>query len=543
MRQAGKGEAGKGGVASVQEQDQAGTIAFLRAELQGMGGAEPVEIVQTHISVILLGKTLAWKLKKAVAFPYLDFRRVEQRLALCKRELALNRRTAPLIYKRVRRVVRTADGGLRLDGDGALVEAVLEMQRFDEACVLDRMAIRGELTPQIITRLARVIADFHERAKPASGLTRSGSQRIGDILQINDQALDAARTVIGKLQVDRLVAATRELWQRHSRLLDERQHTGHVRLCHGDLHLRNIVLIAGMPTLFDCLEFDADLATIDTLYDLAFVLMDLWHRDLQGLANLLLNRYLNEADAADAAGGIGAVGGGDGETQGLALLGLFMSMRATVRGHVQASRALAMDDADVRRKPAIEEARAYLALAANLLQPRPARLVAIGGLSGSGKSTAAAAVAAAVGAPPGARVLSSDRVRKALHGVAPQTRLGPQAYRPEVSERVYAVLREQAAATLATGHSVIVDAVFDRQAERERIEAVASACATPFQGVWLEAPQDVLLERVDKRRGDPSDADADVVRRQLERDLGSLHWTRLPAGGEQDWSSLRRLLG
>jgi predicted kinase len=169
--------------------------------------------------------------------------------------------------------------------------------------------------------------------------------------------------------------------------------------------------------------------------------------------------------------------------------------------------------------------------------------VAIGGLSGSGKSTAAAAVAAQIGAAPGARVLSSDRIRKRLHGVAPQTRLGAEAYRPDVSARVYAELREAAAATLAAGHSVVVDAVFDRPDERDAIEAVARSAGVAFQGIWLEASEAVLLARVAARRNDPSDADDVVVRRQLERDIGTLTWTRHPADGrDHDWSALHESL-
>ena len=501
-------------------------LEYLKSELQRRDGGEPGE-VQTHISLLLLGPSRAWKVKKAVKLPYLDFSTPEKRLAVCGRELTLNRRTAPAIYRKVMRLVRTQNGVLQLDGNGKLVEAVLEMQRFDERGLLDRMAANGEITPALIGRLAHVVAEFHSRAQPALQLERSGSQRIGDVLRINEQSLAAARPIHDAAAVDGLVFATRAAWQQHAPLLDTRQHDGHVRLCHGDLHLRNIVVIDGMPTLFDCLEFDEDMATIDVLYDLAFVLMDLWHLGADALANLLLNRYLDEAPQAD----------------GLPLLGLFMAMRATVRGHVAATRAREMPQDHARRAAVIGESLSYLELASRLLQTRPPRLLAIGGLSGSGKSTAAAAVASAVGPAPGARVLSSDRLRKALHGVPPETRLGTEAYQPAVSAKVYTILRERAAAVLGSGHSVVVDAVFDRQDERESIAAVARGIGVGFQGVWLEAPETVLLERVAARRGDPSDADTDVVRRQLERDVGEIAWTRLAAGGsDRDWGRLRALV-
>ena len=499
-------------------------LEYLKRELQRRDGGEPPAEVQTHISLLLLGQARAWKVKKAVKLPYLDFSTPEQRLAMCRRELLLNRRTAPAIYRKVMQLVRTHAGEWQLDGEGDLVEAVLEMERFDEQGLLDRMAADGKLTPALVDRLAQVVAEFHAGAQPALQLERSGSQRIGDVLRINEQALEAARSIHDAAAIDGLVAATNDAWRRHARLLDARQHDGRVRLCHGDLHLRNIVVIDGTPTLFDCLEFDEGMATIDVLYDLAFVLMDLWHLGADALSNRLLNRYLDVAPQVD----------------GLPLLGLFMSVRATVRGHVAATRAQAMPRDHAARAAAIGESRSYLGLAMRMLRPSPPRLLALGGLSGSGKSTAAAAVASVVGSAPGARVLSSDRIRKAIHGVRPETRLGSEAYRPEVSARVYAILRERAAAVLASGHSVVVDAVFDREDERESIAAVAHGLGVAFQGVWLEAPERLLLERVAARRGDPSDADSSVVRRQLERDVGHIAWNRLPADGDdRDW---RRLL-
>lgn len=482
------------------------TVAFLRAEIARRDG-QPPQTTETHISLVLLGRDIAWKLKKAVRQPYLDFSTPRRRLDMCRRELELNRRTAPDLYRRVRRLTRESDGRLALDGEGAPVEAVLEMTRFDEEKLLDRMARRGALSPPLVARLAATIAAFHADAPPLADAPTSGSARIEAVLRINEAGLEAGRAVFGDGPAGEMAAAMRALWRRHRPLLDARQRGGRVRRCHGDLHLRNIVEIDGEPVLFDCLEFDEEMATIDVLYDLAFLVMDLWHRDLGALANLAFNRYLDAAD----------------EATGLPLMPLFLAMRATVRAHVTASRALQGGaDADALAK----EARAYLDLARTFAAPPAPRLVAIGGYSGSGKSTTAAAIAHAIGPAPGARVLSSDRIRKALFGVAAETRLPENAYRPEVSATVYARQCEEAARILAAGHGVIADAVFGRPQERDAIEAAARA-GVDFAGFWLEAPERTLVERVEARRGDPSDATASVVRSQFGRDPGPMGWRRI----------------
>lgn len=294
--------------------------------------------------------------------------------------------------------------------------------------------------------------------------------------------------------------------------MDRRAEHGKVRHCHGDLHLRNICLIDGNPTLFDCLEFNDELATTDVLYDLAFLLMDLWHCNLRPLSNFVCNRYLDHAD----------------ETDGLPLLPFFMALRAIVRAHVTATRAAGVSTPE--RAALASEANAFLATAQALLQHKPSRLVAIGGLSGTGKSTLAAAIADRIGPAPGARVLSSDRIRKALFGVPVQTRLPEDAYRPEISEKVYAILFSNALTTLKTGHGVVADAVFDRQADRDHIRAVADGLQVPFQGLWLEASSDILLHRVALRRADPSDAGVDVVREQLVHSQPVTDWPHAPSG-------------
>jgi predicted kinase len=283
-----------------------------------------------------------------------------------------------------------------------------------------------------------------------------------------------------------------------------------VRRCHGDLHLRNICLLGGEPRLFDCIEFNDRIATIDVLYDLAFLLMDLWHRGFPELANLVANRYLDEADDED----------------GFVLLPFFMAVRAAVRAHVTATQAEEGGDPSGRLA---SEARAYFRLASKLLEKHPARLIAVGGLSGSGKTTVAEALAAHVGAPPGARIVESDRIRKAMHGVPVETRLPEKAYRPEISERVYREMAWRAVLILSSGSPVVADAVFDREADRERIEQAAKERALPFLGIWLDAAPDVLWQRVRGRKGGPSDATIDILSRQLQRNPGAIAWRRLDA--------------
>jgi predicted kinase len=297
---------------------------------------------------------------------------------------------------------------------------------------------------------------------------------------------------------------------RHADLLDRREQAGKVRRCHGDLHLRNICLLDGEPCLFDCIEFNDRIATVDVLYDLAFLLMDLWHRGFPELANLVANRYLDETDNED----------------GFVLLPFLMAVRAAVRANVTATQIEESADPSPALRAA---ARAYFDLAVELLKDHSPRLIAIGGLSGSGKTTVAEALAAHVGAAPGARIVESDRIRKALHGVPPETRLPDKAYRPEVSEQVYREMAWRARLVLGEGAAVVADAVFDRAPDRARIEQAAKDPHAPFLGIWLDVSPEVLWRRVDQRRGGPSDATVDILSRQLQRDVGEITWHRLDA--------------
>jgi aminoglycoside phosphotransferase family enzyme/predicted kinase len=486
-------------------EDQGNTLAFLSAEAaQSYDGQ--VDTIETHISVIILCGESVWKLKRAVCLPYVDFSTPDKRLKACLKEVDLNRRTAPMLYRGVRRITRQNDGRLCFDGCGELIDAVVEMKRFKEDGLFDRLCQRGELTPARLTELARAIGRFHAQA--VVNHCRTGAANMAAVLDINERAFAATQS-FPHADVAALIVVTKAAFDCRAALLDRRERAGKIRRCHGDLHLRNICLVDGAPTMFDCLEFDDAMATIDVLYDLAFLIMDLWHRGLAQSANFVLNRYLDEYDEGD----------------GIALLPFFMSVRAAIRAHVTATRAEA-SSGDLRGHLA-NEAQAYLVLARDLLKPKPARLVAIGGVSGTGKSTLAAAIADRVGPAPGARIVSSDRIRKRLHAVSAETRLPDAAYCPEVSERVYAALVTEARTNIANGHGVIADAVFDRPEDRQKMQQIAAEAGVAFQGLWLEAPSEVLVARVTARRDDPSDATVQVVRAQLARGSRAAEWQHI----------------
>jgi len=487
-------------------ENQTDVIAFL-ANPVSHGLSTPVETMETHISHIFLAGNRAFKAKRAVKLPYVDFSTPALRLDACRKEVELNSPTAPGLYLGVRRITREPTGRFAFDGSGEMIDAVVEMRRFDQSALLDQMAAAGTLTPTLLTETARTVVRFH-RAAPVVH-AGGGAANMAGVLDIN-RAGFATSGVFPADEVERFDAAFRAALAHHAALLDRREQAGKVRRCHGDLHLRNICLLDGIPRLFDCIEFNDQIATVDVLYDLAFLLMDLWHRNLRELANLVMNRYLDEADDED----------------GFALLPFFMAVRAAVRAHVLATQVEESANASGSLRA---EARSYFELALKLLAPRPPRLVAIGGLSGSGKTTIAEALAADIGPPPGARIVESDRIRKALHGVPAETHLPDKAYRPEVSERVYQEMAWRAGFILSQGGSVVADAVFDRPTDRSRIRQSALDREVPFQGIWLEAAPEVLWQRVEQRSGSASDATVDILSRQLQRDAGDIGWLKLDA--------------
>ncbi len=489
--------------------DQSETIAFL-ASPSTHGGAD-VRRIDTHASVVFLAGARAWKLKRAVRYDYLDFSTTGRRRAMCEAELRINRRIAPRIYTGVTPVTREPDGSLALGGTGTPVDWVLEMTRFDEDGLFDRLASHGRLDLDLMHRLALAVAELHLTAE--SRLDHGGADGMAWVIDGNAAGFaEEGRGILDPPACARVTLEARRVLDRCRAKLDARRAAGFVRQCHGDLHLRNIVLVDGHPTPFDAVEFNDEIACIDVQYDLAFLLMDLCRRGLPRHANVVLNGYLAAT----------------GDIDGLSLLPLFLSCRAAVRAKTSATSARLQRDPQSRRE--LEDlARQYLDRAERLLDPPGPGLVAIGGLSGSGKSTLALSLAPLVGAVPGAIVIRSDEVRKRICGVSPLARLGPEGYAPDVSRKVYAAAADQARRVLRAGHAAIVDAVFARRENREAIARVAAAERVPFAGLWLDAPSSVLMGRADRRTSDVSDADSAVVAAQAAEDVGPIAWHRLNA--------------
>jgi aminoglycoside phosphotransferase family enzyme/predicted kinase len=493
----------------METEDQREVIDFLAAP--ATHGGAPVECVETHASVVFLAGGRALKLKRAVQYDYLDFSTAARRRTMCEAELRLNQRTAPALYRGVVAVTRERGGSLALGGTGVPVDWVIDMRRFDQDGLFDRLAARGALDPGLMRPLAAAIAELHRASEPCP----DQGGRHGMAWVVDGNAAGFAEEGAGVLDTgtaSRVTGESRALIARHGTQLDARRDTGFVRRCHGDLHLRNIVLIDGRPTLFDAIEFNDAIACIDVLYDLAFLIMDVWRRRLPRHANIILNEYLGETL----------------DFEGISLLPLFLSCRAAVRAKTSVTAATLHSDPSRRRELA-DTSRAYLSMADELLRPPGPCLVAIGGYSGSGKSTLARGLAPAMGAVPGALIVRTDEVRKRLLGVPPLSPLGTEGYTPDVTRQAYAAVAARAGSILAAGHSVVVDAVFARAADREAVESVARAAAVPFAGVWLEAPESTLAERTTLRRGDASDADPATVRAQVAAGAGTVGWDRVAA--------------
>ena len=480
-------------------------------------GGQAVRRIDTHAASVFLAGDRAIKVKRAVRFPFLDYSTLEKRRQACEAEIAVNAPYAPEIYRGVRAITREASGKLAIGLAGTPVEWAVEMRRFDEKQTLDHLP--GAIDAELADALGRAVAAAHVR-KPAAATPAVAADRwiaaIGGYIDEHVEAFARHPDIFPAAASDELARRSRTTYERIVPLLRERGRLGFIRRIHGDLHLGNIVLIDGKPTLFDAIEFSDIIGSGDVLYDLAFLLMDLLERGLSPAANIVLNRYLAQMRRLE-------------NFDALAALPFFLSMRAAIRAKATAARLERAAEAD--RAAVARTARAYFDLARRALAPPGPAFVAVGGLSGTGKSVLARMLGPALEPMPGAVIVRSDVERKALFGISEAEKLPASDYTDEVTGRTYAALAEKARRCIAAGHSVIVDAVFARPEERAALAEAAGPAGPPLQGLFLTADMATRLARVGGRFGDASDADAAVAQAQEGYDLGPLQWAKIDASG------------
>jgi uncharacterized protein len=465
-------------------------VARFLAEMAGHPAKE------THISAVFVGPETVWKLKKAVRLSFLDFSTLEARERFLRRELAINQPAAPGLYHDIVSISRGSDGSLMLGGEPA-VDWVLRMARIPDGDFLDAIAKRDELTPALLDALGDAVA--RDQALRAAVEAWDSGAALLRVTAGNAQSALAAGLPSEPVAAwrHRIEAAIRTLhpW------LARRAASGFVRRCHGDLHLGNLCLWQGKPVAFDALEFDEAMATIDTGYDLAFLLMDLEHRVSRAAANRVMNRTLARSGDVDMTRGLPA----------------FLSERAMVKAHISAAMGNPTESATY-----LDAAQAYLT-------PPPPFMLAIGGLQGTGKSTLARRLAPDLGRAPGAVVLRSDELRKRLFDRAPEDRLPQEAYAETANQKVNAALVDLARTVVQGGHAVIMDATFLDSPMRQAAETAAREAGVRFLGVWLHAPLAELERRIEARRNDASDATLAVLRRSAESETPPADWLRVDA--------------
>lgn len=332
-------------------------VAFLsQGASYGQPGAEVIRL-ETHCSLLFLVGERAYKLKRPVAFSQLDYRTLPQREAACRAELRLNRRTAPDLYLGVRAVRRRSDGRLGLDGEGAVLDWLVEMRRFDQDGLFDHLAQSGQITLELAAALAAEVAAFHRAAEPMPDF--GGAEGLRHAIEQNRHDQEGAAPLLAKSDIEALHGLSLDRLAELTPLLDRRRDTGWVRRGHGDLRLANICLIGGRPTLFDAIEFSDRVSCIDILFDTAFLIVDLHGHGLTRAADIFFNRYLD----------------GVGGEEGTAALPLMLSIRAGLRAYslaASAGRRTRREEAD---RLAADAAR-LMAMALSLLDPARPRLIA-----------------------------------------------------------------------------------------------------------------------------------------------------------------------
>lgn len=464
---------------------------------------EPVELVQTHVSYILLTGDFAYKVKKPVNFGFLDFSTLEKRQHFCHEEIRLNQRGAAELYLEVLPIAQT-DDRFHLGGVAEPVEFVVKMKQFPAGTLFSDLFEQGTLTEALLIRLAKELAAFHNK-----GAINDYIRSFGDVAQIRqaiDENYDQTGSYIGRAQTQQQFDETRQytdrLFAEKQAIFTERLQHGWIRECHGDVHLRNIALWNDQILLFDCIEFNEPFRFVDTMFDIAYIIMDLDARNRPDLSNVFLNTYIETM----------------GDWEGLQVLPLYLSRQSYVRAKVT---SFLLDDPSIPetvKQECQQTAARYYRLAWDYTrsplgiasEPHSGTIYLMAGLSGSGKSTAARLLAQQIGAVH----LRSDAIRKHLGGVALDDRGSDALYSPEMTTKTYDRLLHLGITLATQGYPVILDAKYDRQALRHAVIHAANTHTLKLHILHCDAPLETRQEWVSQRQGDVSDATTDLLTQQ-----------------------------
>ncbi|MGK7874297.1 MAG: AAA family ATPase [Xenococcaceae cyanobacterium] len=466
---------------------------------------EPIKLIQTHASFVLLTGDYAYKLKKPVNFGFLDFSTLSKRQYFLREELRMNKPIAPDIYVEVLPITQAGEivtptarnaTGFILGGMGNPVEYVLKMRQFPQDNLFVNMFEQGKLTEVHMEELGRVVAHFHAQTQTNDYIRSFGE--INKIRESIDENYRQTEKYIGVVQNQQQYEQTKHFtdtyFEAKKELFESRRENDKIRECHGDLHLRNICLWHNKIQLFDRIEFNEPFRFVDVMYDVAFTLMDLDARRRKDFGNAFLNTYIEQT----------------GDWEGLQVLPLYLSRQAYVRAKVT---SFLLDDpaiSDRAKQEAAKTAANYYRLAWEYTKGKEGRLILMSGLSGSGKTTVAQQLARRIG---GIHI-RSDAVRKHLAGIALAQRGSNEVYTPQMSEKTYNRLLELGMILTAQGFPVILDAKYDRQVWRERVIALAQSHQLLLQIIHCTAPMKILSDRLSGRTKDISDATPDLLTQQ-----------------------------
>ncbi len=469
-----------------------------------------VTVRQSHIAILFMAGNYVFKLKRAVLMPDIDFSTPAKRRLACVQEMKRSTVYAPNLILGVRSVRKLPNGRICIGGKaGEEIDTLLVMKRIPESDILGNVLPSDSFGRFEVMDLAEQLAELHSKAKPFR--TKWGVPVVQKIILETERVLSCfCPSLFEREKLDSLMQGMLKNVGENSRLLAMRSKSGHVKKCHGDLLLSNIAKEGGKYLFFSPVEYDEHAECIDTLYDLSYLLMDFEMRGMRKLSNILFNHYLAYMN----------------DVEGYPLLHLYQSMRAAERAAVCAKRSVMLQGQE--KKDAVEKAQIYFKMACHFMTSYPPVLIACGGLSGSGKSRVAREIGGYLNPAPGAVILRDDIVKKQINGCPIDQHFDKAFDTPIVEKVVYDVLRQEAKIALSSGCAVIVDALFYDENERRMIEELAQDLGVTFVSLWMDAPFEVRLGRVESRKRNPSDVRTqEDLEKQLTLETGIVTWPKI----------------